>query len=59
MCCSSCKETALDNRIFQVVSVNAGMIAFKLQGKKYYAAKCEFRANSSGSKLYQVTAGVS
>jgi hypothetical protein len=58
-CCSSCKETALDNGIFQVLSVNAGMIAFKLQGQKYYAAKCEFRANSSDSKLYQVTAGVS
>ena len=58
-CCSSCKETALDNGIFQVVSVNAGMIAFKLQGQKCYAAKCEFRANSSDSKLYQVTAGVS
>lgn len=58
-CCSSCKETALDNGIFQVLSVNAGMIAFKLQGQKYYAAKCEFRANSGDSKLYQVTAGVS
>jgi hypothetical protein len=58
-CCSSCKETALDNGIFQVVSVNAGMIAFKLQGQKCYAAKCEFRANSSNSKLYQITAGVS
>jgi hypothetical protein len=58
-CCSSCNETALDNGIFRVVSVNAGMIAFKLKGQKYYAAKCEFRANSSDSKLYQVTAGVS
>jgi hypothetical protein len=58
-CCSSCNETALDNGIFRVVSVNAGMIAFKLQGQKCYAAKYEFRANSSGSELYQVTAGVS
>jgi hypothetical protein len=58
-CCSSCKETALDNGIFRVVSVNAGMIAFKLRGQKCYAAKCEFRANSSDSKLYQVTAGLS
>jgi hypothetical protein len=58
-CCSSCKETSLDNGIFRVVSVSAGMIAYKLQGQKYYAAKCEFRANSSDSELYQVTAGVS
>jgi hypothetical protein len=59
-CCSSCEETALDNGIFQVVSVDVGMIAFKLQGQKYYAAKCKFlRANSSDSKLYEVTAGVS